>query len=1186
MGVVYEALDRDSGAHVALKTLRTVGGTALLRFKQEFRALTDIEHPNLIRLGELIEEDGTYFFTMELVQGSDVLAYVRPGDALHDELDSAPTEVQSHVRASRTEPVQTRSHGSGELDEARLRAVLPQLAAGLVALHDAGKVHRDVKPSNVLVSSEGRVAIVDFGLIADLAEVRPSEEGRVIGTLAYMAPEQAEGAAPGPQADWYALGVLLYRALTGVLPFSGSPMEVLAAKMVASPRPPRDLAPSVPADLEALCLELLRSDPHDRPSGREVLARLGADALAQQGPLAPLFVGRARELAELRRAYEDSRRATVTVVVSGESGIGKSALVAELARDARALGATILSGRCFERESLPYKGMDGVVDALSEVLATLPPQSIPISKHTPALVRMFPVLARVRVIAKAARVRPDVRDPAELRDRAFFSLRVMLSALAARAPLVVTIDDFHWADADSLRLLAALLVPPAPPLLVLLTARSLRSLAKLVGDVRRLEIGPLDDDAADALGRSLLSAVNPTQDIEASALFRAAGGNPLHLDALVRHAVTSPDSSRIDLDEALRRRAAQLGGDAVRVLELIAVADAPIARRVIGSAAGLGTEELARALAALRNAALVRASGIGRIEVSHGRVRAAVLGALTDDEGQRAHAALARALSADADAEPEEILRHLHAAQQLEGIADLARTAAERAMSALAFDRAAELYQLALDAGGSDALALTIGLGDALAAAGRGREAAAAYTRAANAAADSDALELRRRAADQLLRAGYVDEGVAEVQRSLAAVGLPFPSERWAMPSLLWQRARLTLRGLRITPRDADDVAPAELARIDACWTAALGLSMVSTVRGAELQSRHLRLALDAGERRRVVRALSLEASLAASRTSRRVPALLATARRLADADDPNAEAWLEGAAGVSEFFDGRWRAALDSLARAEQLLRDRCVGVAWDMATVRVFSAAAHFFVGELTELAERLEEHLEEARRRGDLYAQVNLATGYGNVAWLVRNEPAHALTELRAAVARWSRAGFHVQHWYAMRAEAIIALYCGDTRGHEAYSRSWRALERSLLRHNRAVRAESHLLRARLAIAAARRDDVALLSEAEHSIGRAERERAPWVHALAGLARAGIARCRGDHEDALARLRQARAACEAADMTLFAAAAGWAAGAIVGGDEGAGLARDGANAIAAHVRRPEMFARVLLGWDPAAE
>ena len=158
MGVVYEVRDLERGANVALKTLLDTGSEQLLAFKNEFRALQDLTHPNLIRLYELFESDGLWFFTMERIQGTPFTKFVRPRG----------------------------------LDPLRLRGSLIQLVRGLLALHGADKVHRDVKPSNTLVEQGGRVVLLDFGLVGDVGSVKEGGLPRA-GTAAYMAPRQVGG---------------------------------------------------------------------------------------------------------------------------------------------------------------------------------------------------------------------------------------------------------------------------------------------------------------------------------------------------------------------------------------------------------------------------------------------------------------------------------------------------------------------------------------------------------------------------------------------------------------------------------------------------------------------------------------------------------------------------------------------------------------------------------------------------------------------------------------------------------------------------------------------------------------------------------------------------------------------------------------------------------------------------------
>jgi len=287
MGVVYEAYDQERGEFVALKTMRQVDQLSLVRFKQEFRTLSDLSHPNLINLYQLFAVEPPWYFTMELVDGCDFLTYVRgvPESDAHDTKlsDQAPPTGARPFRPSPSPPVKSASDSG--FREARLRDALAQLVEGVHALHQAGKLHRDIKPTNVLVSRRGRVKLLDFGLIAEL---EPSGEHRdtdrqVVGTLAHMSPEQAVGLKVSRASDWYSVGVVLYQALTGRLPFDGSYDEVVQQKLRSVPGPPDSLVEGLPSDLVGLCMDLLKQAPSERPDGPTILARLRAALASASG---------------------------------------------------------------------------------------------------------------------------------------------------------------------------------------------------------------------------------------------------------------------------------------------------------------------------------------------------------------------------------------------------------------------------------------------------------------------------------------------------------------------------------------------------------------------------------------------------------------------------------------------------------------------------------------------------------------------------------------------------------------------------------------------------------------------------------------------------------------------------------------------------------------------------------------
>ncbi len=458
-GDVFQAWDQKLEATVALKTLHRADPAAIYHFKNEFRSLADVTHPNLVQLYELQSEDQRWFFTMELVEGLDFIEYA---GATAGELSDT---TQVHPL-----PVPVVRH-----DFHRLRAALRQLAEGLCALHRAGKLHCDIKPTNLRITADGRLVLLDFGLVYDLrSPMFQTMVGEVRGTPAYMSPEQAVGRDVTEASDWYAVGGVLYEALTGELPFSGSVLEVLKVKQVSDGPTPRKAVPYLPDDLVELCEGLLAKEPSKRPTGEQILERLGGGwmGLPELGTVrrARHFVGRELELAALEEAFELSRQGeTVAVFVRGASGMGKTELVGRLVDRVRQGEAApvVLAGRCYERESVPFKGLDALIDTLSRYLKQLSYDRAAalMPSEVQALARLFPALRRVEAVAAAPVL--ELSDEREQKRQARSALRELFTRLAKRSPVLLVIDDLQWGDLDSAEMLADLLaLPPAPPLLL------------------------------------------------------------------------------------------------------------------------------------------------------------------------------------------------------------------------------------------------------------------------------------------------------------------------------------------------------------------------------------------------------------------------------------------------------------------------------------------------------------------------------------------------------------------------------------------------------------------------------------------------------------------------------------------------------------------------------------------------
>ena len=236
MGVVYRALDRDLEDLVAIKTLRSdavsADPTLLDRFKQEIRLARRITHPNILRTHDLGEANGLRYLSMEYVKGITLKHLVESDEIL-------PTPVALRIAK--------------------------QMCAGLAAAHEAGVIHRDIKPQNILIEPSGGLKIMDFG-IARLTEDRGmTATGTVIGTPDYMSPEQARGLPLDFRSDIYSMGVVLYELFTGALPFEGdSPLAVVLKHVQERPPSPQTKNPKIDPKVAAIVLKCMQKDPADR----------------------------------------------------------------------------------------------------------------------------------------------------------------------------------------------------------------------------------------------------------------------------------------------------------------------------------------------------------------------------------------------------------------------------------------------------------------------------------------------------------------------------------------------------------------------------------------------------------------------------------------------------------------------------------------------------------------------------------------------------------------------------------------------------------------------------------------------------------------------------------------------------------------------------------------------------------
>jgi tetratricopeptide (TPR) repeat protein len=525
MGVVYEAIDSRDERRCALKVLlphAAEEAEGLLRFKREFRALARLRHPNIVRVYDAGLENDVPFIAMEFLEGRD---------------------VRRHLRNIPEGPVRDRE----------TRRCLRQIFGALAHIHVRRIVHRDLKPENILVTADGRVKLMDFG-VARLLRMPTSSSG-LLGTFAYMAPEQVISGEIDGRSDLYAIGVLMYEILTGDYPF---PVEPPAAALHhhVNTVPENIVGRNQKADaqLAALAHKLLQKDPLDRlQTAEEAFAYLTDEdstghSMEQSMPgqlFTPRFVGRRIELEFLDRVIKDAENGRGRLVlIEGPSGMGKSRLLFEL-RSRIKRRTHVLVGQCASDRAQAYGPVQTVLDDIAGIAARAPSDvTRKILGRDAALVHA--VSPRLAELGGPASV--DHLDPSERKVRLHKAIVGVIGRLALTRSVVLVFDDIHWADSSTLELIwdaSRTLLAPRPgglggetvcPVAIILTRRSLaegpdgsEQLIRRLDEkssIERLHLSSLEMDDVAEMIRTMTGVPRPAR-IAIDEIMRATHGRPL-----------------------------------------------------------------------------------------------------------------------------------------------------------------------------------------------------------------------------------------------------------------------------------------------------------------------------------------------------------------------------------------------------------------------------------------------------------------------------------------------------------------------------------------------------------------------------------------------------------------------------------------------------------------------------------
>ncbi len=945
-GVVYRAIDRRTEQVVALKLLHPSALSeerTVLRFRREFRSVSRLDHPNCVRV---LEEgtDGTHrFFTMEHVAGGDMRRLI-----------GAPRDV--------------------------VLAALVQVAGALDYIHGRRIVHRDLKPANVLLTLDEtpRPKLADFGIALDALQPRVTHAGMLVGTLAYLSPEQLHGEPIDPRTDLYALGCMCWELIAGSPP--RRPHDVLDAVT----RPPHRMgrlgehAAEVPAALDELVAALLAPAPEDRPGSalevmhalvevlaagapemaERLLARVTASSAQSSGKsflYQPALIGRGAELArlhELGQQVGDGGRTVPTLaVLRGPPGLGKSLLAAQAVTELSRAGVHTVVAR-IEPVGEPLAALRAIASAVDRWKPRSGGGQLLSGVRLDQLRSLAGSVWDVGAVGKAT-------EPGAVQRRRAEQLAERLLAIAAIDRFAVVIEDLHDADAGTRALLASVLDrlrdSDGPRPLLLATTRP-RGAEFLEGrdDVEWMDLAVLDAAGVRRLCAGLLgvgeSGVPPALAAHAAAI---CDGNPLAVRSFVHRLADAGALQRIAggwraeasamreaVADQLDRLLAQLSASTRALLARAALVGGAFDVELLCRAFARSPEQVMDAVDEALRASIVRGSEapahLDAYRFDHARFGEALAASLSAEARREAHQRIGHALASRGEAAAV-VAHHLHLGGDARAAFAAARAAAERARQMHDLDAATRYFRWALehaDAGGASAeerAACSEGLADALATSGHGAEAALVLRAIPDDAASSSATRRQRKLGHALVLAGEVQPGIAELQGTLRGGGpssMPARLLRIGYDLTLARLRRLMGRGPSPSPQlEAAALAHRELALLHR-WIDLYG--------GARHVAAYLRCAERHGDASLRVDALAMyQVLLQWQGRARRSAAVAEEARALAATlTDPSAQAQLAVVQGLSRVLHNdlegaiaRWSEAADHARRAGDRAR-HCLAI------------------------------------------------------------------------------------------------------------------------------------------------------------------------------------------------------------------------------------------------------------------
>ncbi len=1016
--IVYEAHDTKANKVVALKTLSNIESFNTIQLKTEFRQIHHIIHPNLVGLYELFVDESNCFYTMERIEGVSYFEYVQQ--------ESCITKRMMKVEAS-----------------------LHQLFSPFERLHASGITHGDIKPANIKVTPKGRVVVFDFGF----SQISNSKnlDKRTVGTWDYMAPELLWDSS-SPHSDWYSLGILLYEAVTGELPFSGNASEVLIKKQQNNYSTQFFHSHETPHWFTLLIQQLLQGDRENRADSETIRQLLKTEFPHNTLYTNPFkkhtFFGRGVELDILEKMFFRTLDGKCSFVsIEGKSGIGKSALVEHFLQYINRSHATIiLKSNPTLQQHVAYNILDGIIDELVShiTIHELYKQMI-VPDGMFELTQMFPSFLSIQCFRNLDTSSKDIL-PQDARKRGISALCVIVSQVSQILPVILSIDDIYSCDADSMRVFCEIISSSfLNNVSIIMTSQDFTGFDSEIESMNEcilrnrnwksehIKLGPLDLESCKGIIKSSISQELQISDNALEKIVHQAHGYPLFIIMLLYSNQSLSIAIESDImDDIFSHIFKSLDTISKEIMSIVSIAKSSISVDMLSQIMH-NKDDLRTILYRLKHTHQINISaGEHSIQISmhNDRLKDVVLQSISSCVYSEINNRLASVLIDSRSEYYDTIASYLFLANQKDRAATYAYKAAQQAEKVFAFRKAADYYQKSLEWKSGDGYhAIQYRLAWALFHGGYCTEAAPYFLEASHHLKEHEAYKSMSMALQSYFSVGLLDDGINIAKKMLSNIGLTYPKNNFtSVVSVMTNITKLCFyknsKLLTDSKYETSQDRQSELFGL-----IGKGLIYTSPLQGLDFMLRSLHRSLHVNDNTNVALILAYIGGGVFPNIS--LFRLNATdyLQKVTDYAVQKNDIYLQAMASIWTAYSllnkGDWQGLIDNSQKGVSLLVNNCKGTTWE----RVIGAVAHCFglcaQGDLKGYYALASKWRDESIQKDDLYGAIFFSQ-YMIYCLIASDSCQEARSLIKWMRSKWNYKEFTIPDFYTLRVVILCALY----------------------------------------------------------------------------------------------------------------------------------------------------------------